>query len=64
MAVRESGYSADRLRHKIAAQEIPNAGRKGSPKIRRADLPRKGHRSGMPFDAGAAVRKLFGDVAP
>jgi hypothetical protein len=40
-AARESGYSVDRLRHKVAAGELPNAGRKGSPRIRRADLPRR-----------------------
>ena len=36
-----SGYSRDHLRALVASGEIPNAGRRGSPKIRRADLPRK-----------------------
>lgn len=40
-AVEESGYSADHLRALVAAGEIPNAGRKGSPRIRRRDLPVK-----------------------
>jgi hypothetical protein len=40
-AAAESGYSAERLRRKVAGGEIPNAGRKGAPRIRRADLPRK-----------------------
>lgn len=40
-AARESGYSTDRLRHKVATGEIPNAGRKGAPRIRRGDLPMK-----------------------
>jgi hypothetical protein len=37
----ESGYRVDSLRHKLADGTLPNAGRKGSPRIRRADLPRK-----------------------
>ena len=36
-----SGYSCDHLRALVASSEIPNAGRKGSPRIRRKDLPRK-----------------------
>jgi len=36
-----SGYSQDHLRALVATGEIPNAGRKGSPRIRRKDLPRK-----------------------
>jgi hypothetical protein len=56
---RESGYSPDRLRHLIAEGTIPNAGRKGSPRIRRADLPRK-PAGGAPgaFDASAVARRL------
>src|SRR5688572_19067254 len=40
-SARESGLSAERLRHRVAAGEIPNAGRKGAPRIRRGDLPTK-----------------------
>ena len=36
-----SGYSCDHLRALVASGEIPNAGRKGSPRIRRKDVPRK-----------------------
>ena len=36
-----SGLSVDRLRHKIVAGEIPNAGRKHAPRIRAGDLPVK-----------------------
>lgn len=36
-----SGYSCDHLRALVAGGEIPNAGRKGSPLIRRRDVPRK-----------------------
>ena len=40
-ATSASGYSADHLRALVASGEIPNAGRKGSPRIYRKDLPRK-----------------------
>lgn len=46
----ESGYSVDRLRHMVATAAIPNAGRKGAPRIRRGDLPRK------PNGADLAIR--------
>lgn len=36
-----SGYTVDHLRHLVADRAIPNAGRKGAPRIRRADLPIK-----------------------
>jgi hypothetical protein len=42
-AAKVSGYHADSLRHKIAAGELPNAGRKGAPRVRRKDLPRRVH---------------------
>lgn len=40
-AAGESGYAVDTLRHKIAANSIPNAGRKHAPLIRRGDLPKR-----------------------
>ena len=40
-AAAASGYSADHLRSLVASGEIPNAGRRGSPRIYRKDLPRK-----------------------
>jgi hypothetical protein len=40
-AARESGFSADHIRHLVSSGAIPNAGRKGSPRIRRQDLPAK-----------------------
>ena len=40
-AALESGYSESHLRHEVASGEIPNAGRTGSPRIRRGDLPLK-----------------------
>lgn len=54
-AARESGYSADRLRHMVSDGQIPNAGKKGAPRVRRADLPRKARRS-TGFDAAASAR--------
>ncbi|HEU4700537.1 MAG TPA: helix-turn-helix domain-containing protein [Gemmatimonadales bacterium] len=39
-----SGYDAGHLRKLVQSGKIPNAGRKGKPKIRRRDLPTKpGH---------------------
>lgn len=52
-AARESGYSADHLRHLVADGAIPNAGKHGRPRIRRGDLPRK---PGTPDDAPEATR--------
>lgn len=40
-AAEVSGYSKSHLRHLVSDGEIPNAGRKGRPRIRRADLPMK-----------------------
>lgn len=37
----ESGYSAGHLRRLVSAGEVENAGRRGAPRIRRRDLPRK-----------------------
>jgi hypothetical protein len=54
-AERESGFSRDHLRHLVSQGRIRNAGRKGAPRIRRRDLPRrvaKAAGSGT-YDAGA-----------
>lgn len=55
----QSGLSVDRLRHKVAAGEIPNAGKKGAPRIRRVDLPRRAPRPapGL-YDVDADARTL------
>lgn len=58
-AARESGYSRDRLRHMISAGELPNAGRKGAPRIRRGDLPAKPGARASEFDAAAAARRVL-----
>lgn len=38
-AARESGFTADHLGALVKDGKIPNAGRKGAPRIRRQDLP-------------------------
>jgi hypothetical protein len=40
-ASRESGYAERTLREKLANGELPNAGARHRPRIRRADLPRR-----------------------
>lgn len=57
-AAGESGYSKRRLRELLADGSIPNAGRTGAPRVRRADLPRK---PGSPsaFDSIEVARRLL-----
>ncbi len=66
-AAAEVGYAPDTIRHLLAAGELPNAGRPGRPRIRRADLPpRKGRRAGRRgqydpvADAAALVARGLG----
>lgn len=40
-AAKESGYSKDHLSLLISQGKLPNAGKKGAPRVRRRDLPRK-----------------------
>jgi hypothetical protein len=40
-AAAESGYSAQHIRALVYERTLPNAGRKGRPRIRRGDLPKK-----------------------
>ena len=58
-AARESGYSEDHLRHKVAEGEIPNAGRKGAPRIRKCDLPRKPGRKETGVGPEAAASEIL-----
>jgi hypothetical protein len=58
-AARESGLSIDRLRHKVADGEIPNAGAKGAPRIRRGDLPIKKRSGSNGFDATARATEVL-----
>ena len=59
-AAAESGYSDRRLRELIADGTIPQAGRKGAPRIRRGDLPRRAGRTEAAggYDAAADARAL------
>lgn len=61
-AARLSGYSEDHLGKLVRAGKIPNAGRAGSPRIRRADLPRRPTRvapkAGQFYDPDADARSL------
>ena len=63
-AAAASGYSADHLGREIREGRLRNVGRKGAPRIRRADLPRKlparlaAHRT-APYDPAANARSLL-----
>lgn len=65
-AAEESGYSEDRLGKLISKGEIPNAGRKHAPRLRRADLPLKParvhKRDANPTDESYTVDGLFRDI--
>lgn len=58
----ESGYSAEHLARAVRAGTLPNAGRRGAPRIRRSELPRKAHPiadgSVGGYDVGADARSL------
>src|SRR5689334_14174624 len=43
-AAQESSYSPDHIRHLLADGTLPNAGRRGAPRVLRRDLPRKAPR--------------------
>ena len=55
-----SKYSKRRLRELVADGSISNYGRKGAPRIRRADLPRKPQVASNGFDAGAEASSILG----
>ena len=59
-AARESGYAARTLRQKVAEGEIPNAGKKGSPRIRRGDLPRRARATSGGWDPRDHVAGIVG----
>jgi hypothetical protein len=59
-AAEESGYSERRLRELVAAGEVPQAGRKGRPRVRRGDLPRRpSRRATTGYDARADAARLL-----
>lgn len=62
-AAAESGYSKRRIRELVSEGKVPNAGRKGAPRVRRSDLPRKPKRgrskgSGGDYDPAADARDV------
>ena len=62
-AASESGYSERRLRELLAAGKLPNAGKPGASRIRRADVPRKPKAHGQAvaaYDVAADAAKLVG----
>ena len=59
-AARESGYSTRRLCELVSAGEVPNAGERGRPRIKRADLPRKARASAGSFDAAGHAADILG----
>ena len=62
-AARVSGYSARRLRDLVAAGTVPNAGRKGAPRIRRRDLPRRASTARAEgFDVTKHAQEILGST--
>jgi hypothetical protein len=59
----ESGFSYSALQKMLAEGELPNAGRKGKPLVRRGDLPRKARRGTIPDLAGAVIAGRIGGRA-
>ena len=55
-----SGYSRRRLRELEAERKLENYGRRGAPRYRRGDLPRKAKAGSNGFDAGAQARAIMG----
>jgi hypothetical protein len=58
-AAAASGYSERRLRELLADGTIPQAGRRGAPRIRRGDLPRRARSTTQTgYDAAADAAAL------
>ena len=53
-----SGFSKDHLRHQIATGMIANVGKKGRPRVRAGDLPKKAPRKPSPYDPSADAVQL------
>jgi hypothetical protein len=58
-ATRESGYSYGGLQRLVAEGKLENVGEEGSPRVRRADLPRKPRAlsNGQPDPIGEILAK-------
>jgi len=62
-SVLASGYSKRRLRELIADGTIANAGRKGAPRIKRKDLPKRAKsKKADSFDASAEAQTILSDT--
>ncbi|MGH7628447.1 MAG: hypothetical protein ACREOF_03500 [Gemmatimonadales bacterium] len=59
-AAAESGYTYSALEKMVRRKELPNVGRKGAPRVRRGDLPRKPCRREPERDHGIAALTLAG----
>lgn len=60
-AARESGLSERRLRELVVEGKLANVGRRGAPRYRRADLPRRaGRGTGSGWDPSAHVDAIAG----
>ena len=58
-----SKYSKRRLRELVADGSIPNSGRKGAPRIRRGDLPKRAKsKKTDSFDAGVEARGILDET--
>ena len=53
-----SGYTADHLGRMVRDGTIPSAGRKGAPKIRLKDLPRKSNQTASDVATEPATREI------
>ncbi len=63
-AARASHYSKRRLREMVADGTIPNAGRKGAPRIKRKDLPKRTKsKKADSFDASTEAHLILGGSA-
>jgi hypothetical protein len=51
-AARESGHSVEHIGRLVRQGVIPNSGRKGAPRVRRGDLPRRARRVAFESDNG------------
>jgi hypothetical protein len=58
-AARESGYSYSSLQKKVASGGLTNVGTKGSPRVRRGELPRKGGARESGIADSLLARRLY-----
>lgn len=59
-----SGLSKDHIRHQIARGIIPNAGKRGRPRVRAGDLPRKAITKRSTYDPDADALRLMKPLTP